>query len=445
MPYKEAMTPAPAPDAARAPTPAAGSARHWMVVAGGACLMSAGMFLFLSSSILNPPLAKHLGVGLSEVMAYNSMMALSGVIAMTFIGPPLYRAIGVRAAIVGGGAWMALTVGAVAFVPNVLLLAVLGFASGLMFGICTTMGASMLINTWFEAKRGTMMGAVFALSGAGGIAAGLVMPAIVGAWGWQGGFLTLAGVMVALIVLPGLFLIRSAPDRLGLLALGASERGPAASGTVVLPGVPARRAFRTPQFAALFLGVVLFGMVQAVQQHFAPLFVEHGVELAVAGTLISVMALTGVVSNMAVGTLNDRRGTVTAAVFALACQLVSMAAYVVGTGFVPLALATVLFGFGAVLPGVLLPIMVQRVFGMRDYATILGPAMATMPAGMALGTPLWGMAVDRTGSYTVALLASMGLTLVTTALLVWALGSAPAMRRRVEAELGEGPAPTMAA
>ena len=98
----------------------------------------------------------------------------------------------------------------------------------------------------------------------------------------------------------------------------------------------------------LVIGVLL-GMVQAVQQHFAPLFVEHGVELAVAGTLISVMALTGVVSNMAVGTLNDRRGTVTAAVFALACQLVSMAAYVVGVGFVPLALATVLFGFGAVL------------------------------------------------------------------------------------------------
>lgn len=104
-----------------------------------------------------------------------------------------------------------------------------------------------------------------------------------------------------------------------------------------------------------------------------------------------------------------------------------------------------LFGFGAVLPGVLLPIMVQRVFGMRDHATILGPAMATMPAGMALGTPLWGMAVDRTGSYTVALLASIGLTLVTAALLVWALRSAPAMRRRVEAELGERPAPTMAA
>ena len=33
----------------------------------------------------------------------------------------------------------------------------------------------------------------------------------------------------------------------------------------MLPGVPARRAFRTPQFVALFLGVVLFGMVPALK------------------------------------------------------------------------------------------------------------------------------------------------------------------------------------
>lgn len=437
MPYKGAMT-----VGVGTSDTAPGTARHWMIVAGGACLMSAGMFVFLSSSILNPPLARHLGVGLSEVMVYNSMMAVSGVIAMTFIAPSLYRTIGVRAAIVAGGLWMALTVGAVALAPNVVILAVLGFLSGLVFGICTTMGASMLINTWFEARRGTMMGAVFALSGAGGIGAGLVMPAIVGAFGWQAGFLTLAGVLVALVVLPGLFLIRSAPEKLGLSPLGASERTPGASG-VHLPGVPARLAFRTPQFVALFVGVVLFGMVQAVQQHFAPLFVEHGVELAIAGTLISIMALTSVVSNIVVGTLNDRRGTLTAALFALGCQLLAVGLYVVVQGFVPLAAATVTFAFGAVLPGVLLPIMVQQVFGMREYAAILGPAMATMPAGMAIGTPLWGIAVDVTGSYTVALLGSLGLTVVTGLLLTYVLRSAPAMRRRLGIDFGDT-APTLA-
>lgn len=373
MPYKGPMAGA-GTEATAGGTPARGSARHWMIVAGGACLMSAGMFMLLSTSVLNPPLAKHLGVGLSEVMVYNSMFGIAGVIAMTFIAPAVYRAIGVRAAIVAGGVWMAITFGAVVLVPNVFVLSALGFAQGLVFGMCTTMGASMLVNTWFEEKRGTMMGAVFALSGVGGISAGLVMPAIVNAWGWQGGFLTVAGVMIALVVLPGLFLIRSHPDRVGQRPLGALDLPPdAQADAVLLPGVPARLAFRTPQFIALGLAIVLFGMVQAVSQHFAPLFVEHGVELAIAGTLISVMAATGIVSNLAVGTLNDRRGTVTAALFTLACQVGAMTAYFFGFGFLPLALATVIFSFGSVLPGVLLPIMVQRVFGMRDYATILGP------------------------------------------------------------------------
>ncbi len=436
MPYKGTMTPASADSSARGSSdgPAPGSARHWMIVAGGACMMSAGSFAFLSSSILNPPLARDLGVGLSEVMIYNSMMAVSGVLAMTFLAPWLYKKIGVRAAIVVGGLWTALVVATVPFAPSVLVLAGLGFLAGLLFGICTSMGASLLVNTWFEARRGTMMGAVFALSGAGGVAVGLVLPTIVDAFGWRVGFWTLAAVVLAFVVLPGLFLIRSHPDRVGLLPLGAPERAPDAAGQVTLPGVPARRAFVTPQFAALLLAVVFVGMVLAVQQHFAPLFVERGVEPRAAGTLISLMALTGVISNIAVGTLNDRRGTMTAVLGTLGCQALAMVGYIAVSGFVPLAVTTVVFAFGAVLPGVLLPILVQLVFGMRDYGSILGPTMAGMPAGVAIGTPLWGMAVDLTGSYTIALVASAVLTVLTAVLLVWVLRSAPALRRRVEAE-----------
>ena len=47
------------------------------------------------------------------------------------------------------------------------------------------------------------------------------------------------------------------------------------------------------------------------------------------------------------------------------------------------------------------------------------------------------MAVDRTGSYAIALLAGAALTAVSGLLMVWALRSAPAMRRRIDLELGE--------
>ena len=416
--------------------------RHWLVVAGAACMMTAGQFVFLSSSILNPPLAKSLGVGLSRVVVYNSLMAVSGVIAMSLLAPLAFRRLGLRASVVAGGLWVAATMGAVVLVTDVAALYVLGFATGLTFGIATSMAASLLINTWFEQKRGTVMGAVFATSGLGGIGAGLVMPALVGYGGWQFGFAVTAGVIVVLVVLPGVFLIRSKPSDVGLLPYGVRPEPvvPGADTDAVsgdLPGVPARIAFRTPQFAALAAATVLIATVLAVQQHLAPLMVEHGVTLAVAGTLISLMALATVFSNVLVGTLNDRRGSLAAVLLALFCQAAAMVGFVLSVGFVPLAVSTTLFAFGAALPGVLIPMIVMLMFGLRDYAAILGPAMAMLPAGIAIGTPLWGVAYDLTGSYTLALIVGAALSLIAALLLAWAIRTAPALRSRVERTLAE--------
>lgn len=401
-------------------------------------MMTSAQFVFLSPSILNPPLARALGVGLSEVMIYNSLMGVSGVLAMTFLAPALFRTIGVRAAVIVGGLWLAATMGAVAFVTNVVVLYVLGFAAGLSFGVATTMAGSMLVNTWFESSRGTVMGGVFAVSGLGGIGAGLVLPALVSASGWQSGFLLIAGLQLLLVVLPGLVLIRSTPAEVGRRPFGAGAE-PRQSDTpqALLPGVPARMAFRTPQFAALALGIVLFSSVLAVQQHFAPMMVERGVALPVAGTLLSLMALASVVSNVVLGMLNDRRGTLAAVLLALACQTLSMVAYVFSAGFLPLAASTALFAMGAAFPGILVPILVMQLFGVRDYPTILGPAIAMVPAGIAIGTPLWGFAYDRTGSYTIALVVAAAVTVVAVVLLVWTIRSAPALRTRVEHELNQ--------
>lgn len=47
------------------------------------------------------------------------------------------------------------------------------------------------------------------------------------------------------------------------------------------------------------------------------------------------------------------------------------------------------------------------------------------------------MAVDRTGSYGLALVTGAVLTVVSGVLMVWALRSAPAMRRRLGVDFGE--------
>jgi len=94
---------------------------------------------------------------------------------------------------------------------------------------------------------------------------------------------------------------------------------------------------------------------------------------------------------------------------------------------------------------VLVPVIVMLLFGPKDFAAILGPTMAMVPIGMAIGTPLWGLVYDRTGSYTPGLMVAAGVCVVTAALLTWAIRTAPGLRTRVERELHQGYAAEAAA
>lgn len=202
--------------------------------------------------------------------------------------------------------------------------------------------------------------------------------------------------------------------------------------------MPRARALRSAQFAALLAAIMLITSVHAVQQHFAPLLTERGVSLAAAGSLLSLLAFAGVFGTLSVGTLNDRAGTRTAVLFALGSQFVSMGLFLVASGYLPLAAGITVFALGSSLPLVLVPILVMVLFGPRDYAAILGPTMASGPVGIAIGTPLWGLAVDATGSYDVGLWVALGATVAAAALLVWAIHTAPAFRARVARELDPG-------
>jgi len=417
-----------------------GSPRHWLVAAGAAMLMIGASFMFLSFSLVNPPLAESLGVGLSQVMLYNSIMALAGAVSMTVLAPWALARFGARTLVIVGGAWTAAVLFAFSFATSLAMLYVLALLMGASFSLCTNLAASVLVNSWFESYRGTVLGAVFAVSGLGGVSMGFVMPQVVASGGWQMGFRLLAVLLGTLTIVPGILLIRSTPEEVGLLPFGATTTGEAEDGEahVVVPGVPRATAFRTSQFIALLAAIILVVGVHAMQQHLAPLLTERGVSLATAGTLISLLSFASIFGTTAMGALNDRVSTLVALWVALAFQLVSLIGFSLSYGFLPLAASIVLFAFGAAMPLVLVPILVMLVFGLRDYAAILGPTMAAGPVGMALGTPLWGLAYDRTGSYTSGLVTAAGFTVVAAVLLTWVVRTAPGLRARVARDLDQG-------
>jgi Sugar phosphate permease len=217
--------------------------------------------MFLSFSLVNPPLAESLGVGLSQVMLYNSIMALAGAVSMTVLAPWALARFGARTLVIVGGAWTAAVLFAFSFATSLAMLYVLALLMGASFSLCTNLAASVLVNSWFESYRGTVLGAVFAVSGLGGVSMGFVMPQVVASGGWQMGFRLLAVLLGTLTIVPGILLIRSTPEEVGLLPFGATTTGEAEDGEahVVVPGVPRATAFRTSQFIALLAAIILGG------------------------------------------------------------------------------------------------------------------------------------------------------------------------------------------
>ena len=70
------------------------------------------------------------------------------------------------------------------------------------------------------------------------------------------------------------------------------------------------------------------------------------------------------------------------------------------------------------------PMVTGAVFGQRDYAAIWGLVSMANVLGQAIGAPLWGLAFDLTGSYTVGMYISAVVVAAAFAMLAWSLKTA---------------------
>ena len=397
--------------------------RHWLVVIGSGLIMALNVLMFLGGGLLLPPLAVSLGVSLGSVMVFTSINALSGAIVMSTAGPFLIRRIGVRPLILITGVVSGVSLYAISYVSGLPTLYVAAFAAGCFMPLSTQMGGAVLINEWFVKRRGTMLGIVMSTASIGGIVAGTVLPKVVSTGGWQVGFRVVGLTNLGVCLLTGLFLVRERPSHVNLRAYGALDD--VAHGDVGRSHGTAAAAFASPQFIALTIGLIVFSTLMAMQQHFPPLMKEHGLSLEAAGTLLAMLSVANIAATLLFGALNDRLGPVISMAVSGTLLVVSLGLFVASSGYVPQAVAILVYSVPAITSPIITPILYRHTFGDRHLVALLGVGIATMPVGVALGAPLWGLVKDSTGSYTLGLFIAMGLTVLAFGLIAYALITGP--------------------
>lgn len=418
------------------PTPpiSAITPRHWMVVGGAGLLMALNVLLFLAVGLLLPPLADSLGVGLGQVMLFVSINMIAGALTLAIVGPFLIRRLGSRRLALIGGSFTGVMLFGVSLVTDLGQLYALAFASGLLGTVSLQMTGAALVNDWFLRRRGLMQGLLMGVASLGGIVAGAVLPPVVATGGWQQGFQLVGGVTVVVALVAGGLLIRSRPGDIGLHVYGAED--PAEEEHKDDAGLSAQAAVRSPQFAALVIALTCFSGIMALQQHFPPLLADRGLDLVAAGTLLSLLSALNVGMTLVLGNLSDRWGPLVAYVLSGGLLVVALTLFLLTVGYPPQAMAVLLFSIPAVTPPILTPVLLRHTFGGRPFVSLLGVATATMPAGVALGSPLWGLSKDLTGSYDPALLIAILLTVLIVALIAYALISGPKLWRAARREPG---------
>lgn len=390
------------------------TARHILVVLTCVfCTFGCAAITFSCPGLCYRPVANYLGVQVSDVSFYMSIVYFAEVIFSPIIGALLEkydaRIICTIAAVFTSGGIFCMS-----FYTELWQWYVSGFFMGVGEITLLWLMVAGLLNRWFKAKLGLMLGISYAMTGLGGAVFNFIGQFILGPNllvedTWRDLYM-FYGIAAAVLSIPfTLFAIRSHPQDCGLKAYGA----PITEGEVIdaqhldLPGIPAKQAYGKWYFWVLVLAGCMFNIGGIYPQHFTT-FYQTVVAVDAAGiTIPDLMIMSGTLEaccmiGMAVGKVTigaiESRNIVVALAFGSICGFIGLCG--IWYGGMNKALPVLFFGgfiFGMLYPLVTtaLPYITRLLFGEKDYDKIY--SVILMPVNLVGAFAASGLALIYQG------------------------------------------------
>lgn len=387
------------------------------------CLMmgvNIGM-TFSCAGIFYKPVSSDIGVSVGEFGLYMSFMYVASTLMLSIAGKLIER-YSARALLSGSSALMGLTFISMAFYTSLWEFYAAGCVLGITVAFLLYLSFPTLINRWFRAKVGFLMGVCSAASGIGGMLFNPIGAAIITAWGWRWAYASF-GLLILLIVTPLLLLLlRSYPADKGLRPYGEkSENSPAkANAPAGESGIPYARAIKMPVFYALMVFAFLM-MACSTLNLFIPNFVT-GLDFTLEQASYAAAAvMTGVcIGKLVLGHINDRNCLCGVLVTTLAGAAGLLMLIAGAAGIWIIITGAFLFGWAYAGVTVQTAMLTRTVFGNLNYARINAIISMALAAGGALASGGWGLIVDGT-SYRFIFSIGIAMLMICTAIGVAAL------------------------
>jgi MFS family permease len=274
------------------------------------------------------------------------------------------------------------------------------------------------VGNWFNRMRGRALG----IAMLGPVISGplLITIAIMeGAIGWRTSVIVL-GIGMWVIGFPLALVARSRPEDYGYLPDGAapdesdlgSAEGQGQSRNENSWGLTARQAVATREFWVM---TIIFGAqfvgIGGLMVHLIPLLEDIGYSSAQAASILGMVFFLSGIGRLAAGVFADRfdpRLVLISLIGFLAIGFIVLS-QMETSGFWQSALFALPFGigFGGTIP--LRPFLIRRIFGARAFGSIQGLMHGISIAAGVVSPVFYGYVFDVSGSYDVALYASVAI------------------------------------
>jgi MFS family permease len=287
------------------------------------------------------------------------------------------------------------------------------FTGRFLYEIKALQGSQVLINRWFEKKRGRAQGIAATGLPIGALVLSPLSQYLVLTWGWRVTMFFWAGLGLV-ILLPLTLLIRNNPEEKGY----GPDGQPLDTMVHIEPGVEVQpavitgttghtmaQAARNGSFWLLSAAQLICGIgCGFMMTHIVIFATDFGYTEMIGASLISVQGGLNLVGVLLTGHLSDRYArsrvlTLTHFIRSLAFFIAVGFIFLNGAPLWMLYLSMVLFGFGWFTTSPLTSGLVADLFGDLRMGTIIGVTMSCHTIGMALGAYAGGITYDLTGSY----------------------------------------------
>ena len=375
------------------------SPHAWRMVAAGFLAAFTLFGVVYSFGAFFKPIALQFGANRSATSAIFSITSCISFILGPFTGHLADRYGPKRIAAVGAVA-IGIGLGATSQI-NHLWAAYITYGLGVGIAIaCCYVPLIAAISGWFLKRRNSALGMAASGIGVGTLVTAPAAAELIRRLGWREAYVVLA-VIASALLLVCVWLIEAPPIELNA------------------PEFSVRRIARTRQFKLMYAACMLWTVATAMPFVFLPAYAQGiGIKAVAAAALVGFIGFASTAGRLGLGPLADRFGLIVTYRYCILVLGICFSLWLYGNSYAMLVAFALVMGAsygGAV---ALTPAVVAELFGTRGLGVILGTLYTGCAIGTLLGPPFCGALVDRTGSYRIAILFTMAVTIVSYVILL---------------------------